>query len=81
VAGRLEAFDSQPLALDELRQDLLFVVLLGFGVVRAGDIGAVETGEGDDLARGCEGASIRTWVRTPLASFICEARVRFQISS
>jgi hypothetical protein len=27
------------------------------------------------------GASIRTWVRTPLASFICEARVRFQISS
>ena len=27
------------------------------------------------------GASIRTWVRTPLASFICDARVRFQISS
>ena len=55
VAGRLEVFHCKLLARAERGQDLFLVVLLGPGVVRARDIGAVETGESDDLARGGEG--------------------------
>ncbi len=90
VIGGIDPFDTGVLPGGEPRQDFLLIGDLGARIVGTLDIGAEKAGEVDDLARGSEDRSavipgrcgrILTLVRTPRASRICEARVRFQINS
>ena len=97
MRARLEGAALDHVTHGQRGQHDLAVGQLGVRVVLALDVGPQEPGEGDDPAAGRELGLLgpvradraaraprptrRTWALVPVASFIWEATVRFQISS